>query len=238
MNLAPASRPWLGTLRCRGWRLPITARGRRPPALSPAVFRGLGPKPLGKRIFHPLKVKTRLIIKVNNKITALLELAIGRGGRGEPHTPWGAVGGQRVFLQLRLASLKMAAITCSIPLPTSSEWGPLHPTLLAQRTPPAASPGIVSPLLLRDSGTTQLLLLLLGAPKHLLVALELQPVSSSITPTLWPRPCSLAKVSWCLSPSSSPTLGCSKPFPKHRSLVMGEVLLINPVRFYRFSLCQ
>lgn len=169
----------------------------------------------------------------------MLELAIGHGGRGEPPTPWGAAGGQRVFLQLWLAGLKMAAMTCSILLPASSEWGPLHPTLLARRTPPASSPGIVSPLLLlRRSDATQFLLLLLGAPKHLLVALELQPMSSSITSTLRPRPCSLAKVSWCLSPSSDPALGCSKPFPKHRSLVMGEVLLINPVRFYRFSLCQ
>lgn len=174
---------------------------------------------LGKGFFYPLKVKTRLIIKINNKITAFLELAIGCGG------------------QLRLAGLKMAAMTCSIPLPASSEWGPLHPTLLAPRTPLAASPGIVSLLLLHDSGATQLLLLL-GAPKHLLVALELQLASSSITPTLRPWPCSLAKVSWCLSPSSTPALGCSKPFLKHCSLVMGEVLLINPVRFYRFSLCQ
>jgi len=53
-----------------------------------------------------------------------------------------------------------------------------------------------------------------GAPQHLLVALELQLVSSSITQTLRPRSCSPAEVSWCLSPSSSPTLGCLKLSPK------------------------
>lgn len=102
---------------------------QQPPALAPAA---LGAP--GTGIFHPRKAKPRPGFKVSD----------ADGCFPGTRFRWRPGEARRVFLRLRLAVLKMAAITCSSRAAALSEWGPLHPTLLLEGHPQppllAASP--------------------------------------------------------------------------------------------------